>query len=314
MYRYYKVDALPYQLWNYTSVKGAETFLELRDTTQDFVQEFVSRFVHFSMDCNSMTVNFTHPFNWTTFRSLPTLTDAQLEALVLTKDEIVIRLIQPSKYQITRLTELIRSRFDDLMMYINSTIQTNRPIIVDKLTELRDKINKTRNQIEIMRAEFNWTEFKESIVSDCQEAKDYVRDNYPRIIESIKGNVTRIINDTRESYPQYIADVEEFAQTIIEQLRQYKEEFPETVSALLEQISDFTKDLYLPTDLPPIIKPWTCKYNKLQQQLLRTEVSCVCSKTSMHVFRMVIFKIPQDSSLFSRNISLNQIESFVAQR
>lgn len=177
MYRYYKVEALPFQLWNYTSVKGAETIIELSNTTKVFVQEFVSRFVHFSIDSNSLTVNFSHPFNWTSFRSLPTLTDAQIEALVITKDEIVTRLILPSKYQIERLAELIKDRYEELMTYITSQIEENRPKIEEKLSELRQKIKETRQQIEEMRAEFNWTEFKENVTMTYQEAREYVEEN-----------------------------------------------------------------------------------------------------------------------------------------
>ncbi|WP_411026455.1 VWD domain-containing protein, partial [Salmonella sp. s54395] len=167
------------------------------------------------------------------------------------------RLILPSQYQIERLAELIKTRYEELMTYITSQIEENRPLLEKKLAELRLNIKDTRQKIEEMRAEFSWLEFKQNVTEKYNQAKEFVQEKYPILVAELKANVTLAIDHIKVNYPIYIEQAKALGKNLTEMLKRYQEEFPETVSELLSQISDLTKQLYLPTDLPPLIKPWT---------------------------------------------------------
>ncbi|KAJ8040656.1 hypothetical protein HOLleu_15014 [Holothuria leucospilota] len=264
MYRYYKVDALPFQLWNYTIEKGNQTFHELTVKTIEYVDKYVCPYIQFNYDDHSFALNFTHPFNWTSFRQLPTLTNAQKEALIVTRDEIMNRLILPSQVQIERLTELLMNRYIELIDYITVKIEENRPVVEARLDELKEKIKETQQKIKQLRADFEWSEFKEQVKEEATErysqAKEFmqvIRENATVLFEQLKENITQAYNDVKENYPLYVEKVKELSQNLTNTLIRFQEEFPETVSHLLEQISDLTRQMYLPTDLPHLIKPWT---------------------------------------------------------
>lgn len=266
MYRYYKVDALPFQLWNYTIEMGNQTFHKLTVKTVEYVDKYVYPYIQFNYDDHSFALNFTHPFNWTSFRQLPTLTNAQKEAIIVTRDEIMNRLIIPSQVQIDRLTEIVMSRYTELIEYITVKIEENRPVVEARLDELKEKIKETQQKIKQLRADFEWSEFKEQVKVEATErytqAKEFmqvIRENATVLFEQLKENITLAYNDAKENYPLYVEKVKELSQNLTNTLIRFKEEFPETVSYLLDQISDLTRQVYLPTDMPHLIKPWTCK-------------------------------------------------------
>ncbi|XP_071476668.1 uncharacterized protein [Diadema antillarum] len=195
------------------------------------------------LDDHSFAMNISHPFNWTSFRTVPRLSNRQIQYI---KDKMALinqNVVVPVQLKIEELRNNLTVRYDEISAMVREYYELKKPIVEGKIREYREKIEEKIEEYKNILNDYK-RELEEKWMNEWKpillQKKDEIISKWEAEIkptfDALVANVTRIVRD-----PELLSNLKRnytyFRNEYLPELRRYimEEKYPEMRRYIVEE-------------------------------------------------------------------------------
>ncbi|XP_072173028.1 uncharacterized protein [Diadema setosum] len=195
------------------------------------------------LDGHSFAMNISHPFNWTSFRTVPKLSKSQIQYMKDKMSQLNQTVVVPVMIRIADLRQNLTDQYFKISAMVKEFYKLQKPIIDEKIREysvqIQEKIREYKNILKEYKRllEEKWeNEWKPTLLEKKEEIISKWEDEIKPTFDALLANVTSIVRDPK-LLSNLMKNVTYFKDEYLPELRRYivEEKYPEMKSYIVDE-------------------------------------------------------------------------------